>query len=247
MKRFFPVFTLCLVLFFVLLTSGCGSSSSGGGGSDGNGGGAACPQSNLDVSVCDPAAGPFSLIIDNEFFPLVVGSQSVLEGEDDGETVRLEISVLDETEEVAGVTTRVVEEAEYEAGELIEVSRNFYAQAPDGTVCYFGEDVDIYEDGEVVSNEGAWRAGENGNLPGIFMPAKPQVWDVFSQEVAPGVAEDRAEVIAFGDEIDVPAGTFDDTLTAEDCNPLEGGAKDEKVYVRGIGLAIDDVVELISF
>jgi hypothetical protein len=26
------------------------------------------------------------------------------------------------------------------------ISRNFYAQADDGTVCYFGEDVDTYDE-----------------------------------------------------------------------------------------------------
>ncbi|MCH8029470.1 MAG: hypothetical protein IH874_06020 [Candidatus Dadabacteria bacterium] len=180
--------------------------------------------------------------------PLVVGIVLVLEGVDDeGVEIRLEITVLDETEEVAGVTTRVMEAAEFEDGELIEVSRNFFAQAPDGTVCYFGEAVNDFEDGEIVGHEGEWRAGKNGNLPGIFMPADPQVGDVYQQENAPGIAEDQAEVVALGEPIDVPAGMFDDTLTTEDCNPLEDGATDEKVFVRGIGLAIDEDAELTEF
>jgi len=126
-------------LLVVFLLFGCGS---GGGG---NGGGGECPATTLDILVCDPAAGgPFSAdTIDNEFFPLVVGDQYVLEGVVDGELIHLEITVLDETEVVAGVTTRVVEEAEWADGEIAEISRNFFAQAvPDGTVCYFGEDVD---------------------------------------------------------------------------------------------------------
>ena len=243
MQRLSLMFILCLSIFFVLWTFGC----SNGDVNNDSGSEEVCPEPNLDIAVCDPEAGPFSLIIDNEFFPLVVGTQLVLEGEEDGETIRVEITVLDETEEVAGVTTRVVEEREYEDGELVEVSRNFFAQAPDGTVCYFGEDVDDYEDGEVVSHEGEWRAGEDGNLPGIIMPANPEIGMVFQQEDAPDVAEDQAEVIDLGETIDVPAGTFDDTLTMEDCDPLEDGSTDEKVYVRGIGLAIDEAVELISF
>ena len=245
MKRFFSLFTLCLALFFALFALGC--SSGGGGGKD------ECPVTNLDIAVCDPdTGGPFSENIDNEFFPLAPDSMWVLEGEDDGEIIRLELTVPDAadpdaTEVVAGVTTRVMVETEFENGVLIEISRNFFAQAPDGTVCYFGEDVEIFRNGVVVSNEGEWRAGENGNLPGIFMPADPQVGDVFSQEVAPGVAEDIAEVIALGEEIDVPAGIFNDTLTARDCNPLEDAESDRKVYVRGIGLAIDEEAELISF
>lgn len=229
-------------LLVVFLLFGCGSGGGGGGGKD------ECPATTLDIVVCDPAAGgPFSLTIDNEFFPLVVGDLLVLEGTEDGELIHLEIEVLNETEVVDGVTTRVVEEAEWIDGELAEISRNFFAQAPDGTVCYFGEDVDIYEGGVVVSNAGAWRAGVNGALAGIFMPANPQVGDIYANEVAIGVAEDQAEVIDFGDEIDVPAGIFDDTLTIEECNPLEDAEKDIKVFVRGIGIAIDGPTELVSF
>ena len=148
---------------------------------------------------------------------------------------------------VAGVDTLVMIETEYEDGELVEISWNFIAQADDGTVCYFGEDVDIYEGGIVVAHDGAWRAGENGALPGILMPGTPQVGDTFYQEYAPGVAEDMSSIVAFGEPIAVPAGDFDDTLTAEDCNPLEDAETDDKVYVSGIGLSIDDVAELISY
>lgn len=231
MKRLFLLLTLWPSLLLFLLVSGCGNS------------GGHCPSPNLDIAVCDPGAGPFSLTIDNGFFPLEVGSQFVLEEE--GAASRVEISVLDETEEIAGVTTRVVRSTEYEDGELVEITRDFFAQAPDGTVCYFGEDVDEYKNGEVVSNEGSWRAGEDDNLPGIQMPADPAVGMVFHQEFAPGTAEDIAEVTALGEEIDIPAGIFDDTLTSKDCNPLEGAAKDTKVYVRGIGLAIDEDAELL--
>ena len=249
MKRHIHLFVLCSSLFFVFWVAGC---------NDGGGGGGVCPDTNMGIEVCDPeTGGPFSLVIDNGFFPAVVGSQSVLEGVDDeGTEIRIEINVLDETEEVASLETRVVEEVEFEDGVLIEVSRNFFAQAPDGTVCYFGEDVDVCDtglvengdgflcDGEEPDHSGAWRAGEDGNVPGIIMPADPQVGDVFMQEGAPGLAEDQAEVLALGEPIEVPAGEFEDTLTTEDCNPLEGGARDLKVYVRDIGLAIDEDAEL---
>lgn len=245
MKQIIYLFSLFISLFFII--GGCNNGNNSMM-SENSGIKDACPSTNLSIVVCDPETGPFSLIIDNGFFPLVVGSQSVLEGVDDeGTEIRIEINVLDETEVIAGVVTRVVEEVEFEDGELVEISRNFFAQSSDGTVCYFGEDVDDFEDGEVVSNEGAWRAGENGNVPGIIMPANPQVGDVFMQEGAFGLAEDQAEVIALGEAISVPAGTFNDTLTTEDCNPLEDGAIDEKVYIQGIGLAIDEDAELISF
>jgi hypothetical protein len=104
----------------------------------------------LDISVCDPGAGPFSLTIDNPFMPLTVGKVSVLEGNEGSTAVHLGITVLNEKEIITGVETRVVEERETHDGVLVEVSRNFFVQSPDGTVCYFGEDVDMY-DGKVNS------------------------------------------------------------------------------------------------
>mgnify|MGYP001821093760 CR=1 FL=1 len=239
MKRHGYLLTTALAIFLIFSFFGC---NNGGGGDD-----ETCPEPTLDIALCDPDTVMFSTNIDNAFFPLNMLTELVLEGEDDGETIRVEITVPGDTEVVAGVETLVMIETEYEDGELVEVSRNFIAQAADGTVCYFGEDVDDYEDGIVVSNDGAWRAGENGALPGILMPGNPQVGDAFFQESAPGVAEDMSAVIAFGEPIAVPAGDFDDTLTANDCNPLEDAETDVKVYIRGIGLAIDEEAELISY
>lgn len=196
----------------------------------------------LDIAVCDASAGPFSLVIDNAFLPFVVGTAQVLEDEDGEERVR--ISVLDETEVVSGVVTRVVEEREWESGALAEVSRNFFAQAPDGTVCYFGEDVDEYEGGEVVRHEGAWRAGQDSAKPGILMPADPGVGMAYAQEVAPGVAEDRGEIIAMGDTVETPAGTFTDTVTVRETSPLDAGSS-LKHYARGVGMIYDDGIALI--
>ena len=208
------------------------------------------PDGELDISICAPSAAPFSTTIDNPFFPLPVGTKWVLEGEeedDEGEIVeiRVEITSLDEIEVVASVTTRVVEEREWEDDELVEVSRNFFVQTSDGTVCYYGEDVDDYEDGEIVGHEGAWRAGIDGALPGILIPGNPQVGQSFQQEFAPGVAEDRAVQVAAGETVEVELGTFTDTIRYEESSPLDIGTS-EKIYARGIGLIVDDVIERIA-
>jgi hypothetical protein len=102
------VSVVTLVLSFLII-GGCSS-----------GGGESCPETNTSIQPCDPeTGGPFSLEGANEFFPLVVGNESVLEGveiDDEGEEVeiRIESTVLDETEMVAGVETRVVEEVDIE-------------------------------------------------------------------------------------------------------------------------------------
>lgn len=84
----------------------------------GGGGGRGSIVTNLSLEVCDPAAGPFTTAVTHRFFPLAAGRQLVLEGEDDGEALRLLITVLGESEAVAGVATRVVEERETVGGEL---------------------------------------------------------------------------------------------------------------------------------
>ena len=201
-------------------------------------------NSALDISRCAPDAGPFSAEIDNPFFPLPIGTQWVLAGEEDGAPVRVVITSLADAEVVAGVTTRVVEEREWDDGELVEVSRNFFAQTADGTVCYYGEDVDDYEAGEIVGHGGAWRAGVNGALPGILIAANPQVGQMFKQEVAVGVAQDQAEQVAAGESVTVGLGTFTDTIRFIESSPLDSGTS-EKVYARGIGLLVDDPIERI--
>ena len=207
------------------------------------------PES-VDLAVCAPDRGPFTVDIDNPYFPLPVGRELVLEGEDEeGVLVRVELEVLDVTEEIAGVTIRVVAAEEFEDGELIETVRDFYAQAPDGTVCYYGEDVNQIEDGEIIGHEGAWRAGENGNLPGIIMPGSPRPGTQFPQERAPGVAEDMSAVVAVGVPVTVPAASFADTAYLLDWNPLEGDTildGEAKVYARGVGLVVDDFARLVS-
>ena len=197
----------------------------------------------MDIGVCDPDAGTFTTEIDNPYFPLPVGQQVVLEG--GGFLVR--ITSLDEVRTVAGVETRVVEEYEAVDGRVIEVSRNFFAQTEDGTVCYFGEEVDMYdENGEITSHAGAWVADGGRYRPGIFMPASPRVDQAFQQEIAPGVAEDQSKIVALGEQTVVPGGTFEDTVIVLDRDPLSGG-EDKKVYARGVGLIVDEAAELTEF
>jgi hypothetical protein len=190
---------------------------------------------------------------------LPAGQQWVYTGKEQGRSLGLQITVLDATESFyrgrTTVTTRVVEEIEWEdtngdgligADEpLIEVSLNYFAQSQDGTVCYFGEDVEIYEGGVVVSTEGSWRADAGDNAPGIFMPAEPEVGMSFEQEIAPGVAEDQATIVGTG-TVKVPAGTFARAIKVRDFNPLDG-SKGFKFYAPGVGLIVDGPLRLISF
>jgi hypothetical protein len=197
----------------------------------------------------DLASCTWSSTGSNRFWVLEPGHQLAYEGEDrrDG-FLELTITTLDETELVDGVQTRVVEEREWEEGELLEVSRNFLAVCQEtGDVFYFGEEVDIYEDGEVVGHEGGWRAGEDGASAGILMPGRFLLGARYYQELAPGVAQDRAEHAAMGLEVQVPAGTFQDCVEVVETTPLSPSERSSKTYAPGVGLIVDDALELVSF
>lgn len=146
------------------------------------------------------------------------------------------------------VWTRVVVETERAGGKLVEISHNYFATClPGRDVYYFGEDVDIYEDGKVVSHDGAWLAGRFGAQPGIIMPDSAFiVGQRYYQELARGVALDRAEHVATDLDIDLQAGNFEDCIEVTETTPLEPGAESKKVYCPGAGLVIDNDLKAIA-
>jgi uncharacterized membrane protein YkoI len=157
---------------------------------------AAATEAPRFTDVFDVPVAELSSTGTNPYFVLEPGYKLVLEGKDGAKNVRLEVTVLKETRRVGDVETRVVEERETADGQLVEVSRNFFAISKrTNDVYYFGEDVDIYEDGKVKSHEGAWLSGENGARFGLMIPGTPLLGARYYQEIAPGIAMDRVEVV----------------------------------------------------
>lgn len=209
-----------------------------------------CVTPTIDAAACDPAVATFSLATTNPYYPLRVGNVSILEGTEDGVLIRVERRVLAETQVVMGVTTRVLEARELKDGVLYEVARNFYVEAAGGTVCYFGEDVEFYENGVVVSRDGSWRAGVHDAKPGIIMPAMPKVGDAYFQEVAPDVALDQGRITAVGGTMTFAGTRYDNVVTVADSNPLDDEdpcEEETKQYAPGVGEAADTVKTLVSF
>lgn len=192
--------------------------------------------------------GGFATTGRNPYWVLEPGYRLVLAGEDDGEAVEVVITVLDETERVAGFDTRIVEERESADGEIIEISRNYMAICRrNNSVVYFGEDVDNYEDGVVVNHNGSFRAGSNGVRAGVLMPGLPLLGARHYQEQAPGEALDRAEILSLSEVVDTPAGRFERCLRVRETTPLEPGAEDFKLYAPGIGLIQDATLQLVDY
>lgn len=192
----------------------------------------------------------------NPYFSLNPGDKSTFEGEDDGEEVRLEITVENETKAITlkgpgGATmsllARVVVEREWVDGELVEESRNFFSRCRQtNDVFYFGESVDIFENGG-VSHEGSWEAGVKGAQPGIIMPARFLLGSRYFQEQASGVAMDRAEHVEMELTVKAAGRTFRDCVKVVETSPLEPGHESVKVYCPGVGQVIDNEVTLTEF
>jgi len=184
---------------------------------------------------------------ENPYFVLKPGYQLTLEKKEGGKLVQLVVTVLQETMNVGGVNTRVVEERETSGGQLVEVSRNFFAIHPrTRDVYYFGEDVDMYKNGKLDNHDGAWRHGTNNARFGLFMPGMPKIGMRYYQEYAPKVAMDRSEVVSLDERSQTPAGVFDKCVKMKETTPLERFAREFKVFAPGIGLVQDGDLKLVS-
>ena len=219
-------------------------------------------SSYLPMDLCTPSRANFNHPgRPNPYFPLTNNSY-VLVGPDGGETHGLKIIVGGREPFYGGaITTTVVLEHEWldldgngkqqGSGELtIEDSYNYFAQANNGTVCYFGESVTNYEDGLPMSTTGSWRAdGTEGcrgpNAPGIVMPADPTTGMKYQQESAP-CAQDVAQVVGNTSVTLRNGRSFSDVIRTKEGSLLETGKNEFKSYARGFGLIIDDGLELCT-
>jgi hypothetical protein len=164
-----------------------------------------------------------------------------------GGATRMTMTVLPETKMVDGVETRVVEDREEEKGVPTEITRDYYAiDRTTGDVYYFGEDVDVYKSGRIVSHEGAWLSGVDGAKFGLMIPGKPVVGDRFFQERASKQrAMDRSEVVSTSEKIATPAGVYEKCLHMKDSSALEKGTT-HKWYAPGVGLVKDGKLLLVK-
>ena len=157
------------------------------------------------------------------------------ESQDKKET--LTVTVLEETKKIAGIETRIVEERELVDGKEKEVSRNYFAICKrTNNVYYFGEDAG-----------GAWMHGEKGARFGLVMPGTPLIGARYYQEVAPGAAMDRAEIISLSETLETPAGKFEKVLKILETTPLEPKERAFKYYAPGIGKIFDADLKLVRY
>ncbi len=179
----------------------------------------------------------------NPYFILEPGHYRVLRGGPE----EVVMTVLDETKWVGGVETRVIEERETSGGQLTEISRNYFAiHKTTHDVLYFGEDVNIYKLGKVVSHDGTWLAGQRKARAGLIMPGRVRIGYRHYQEQAPGVALDRAEIVSTSATVQTPAGTFQNCVRTAETSPMIRGVREYKYFAPGIGLVKYESLELVE-
>jgi hypothetical protein len=156
-------------------------------------------------------------------------------------------TVLAETKMLDGVEARVVEDRETRNGQLVELTRDYYAaDRVTGDVYYFGEDVDEYKNGKLTGHGGAWLSGVKGAKFGLMMPGRIQAGLKFYQEQAPGVGMDRAELVAAGQTVTTPAGTFKNCVHFKETSAIEKGMSDHKWYAPGVGMVQEGEFVLVK-
>lgn len=226
---------LTIALTVLALTTGCSDDS----------GGSTKPSAALprggEVVTLDPER--FSTTIDNTYLPLVPGTQMTYRGVDEEGTVStITVTVTDQTKKIAnGVTARVVRDTAREDGEIVEDTRDWYAQDDMGNVWYLGEDTATFENGQKDSTEGSFEAGVDGAQAGVAMPADPKPGPVYRQEYYKGHAEDNGQVLSTREMVDVTLGHYDSVLLTKDTSAIEPEVLEYKFYAPGVGpvLALD--------
>ena len=208
---------------------------------------------NFDPALFDDPRNPTN---PNAFFPLTVGNRWEYRG--GAETVS--IRVLNETKAIDGVRCLVVRDQVFEDGDLIEDTDDWFATAKDGDVWYCGEETKDFETfagdrprlPELVSIDGSFKAGRDGDKPGIIFRAAPVPGEVYLEEFSLGDAEDVAEVLStiyrFGTDATLDEGVprpLAERLCPGDCvvtrnfSLLEPGVIERKYYARGIGVFLE--------
>jgi hypothetical protein len=181
-------------------------------------------------SFSDPTA------ITNPTHPSSKLDQVIYGGQVEGSPFRTEFTRVpaDKTITWDGQQVKVVtwQYLAFSDGRIQEVALDWFAQADNGAVWYFGEDVSDYEDGVVSTHEGTWLAGKDGP-PGMIMPANPKVGDVYRSENVPELVFEEVTVKAVGQTVAGPSGPVSGAITVAELH--FDGTREDKVFAPGFG------------
>jgi hypothetical protein len=175
--------------------------------------------------------------VDNPLFPIGDLHSAILLGNDEGHALRIETTLLPGTKTIEWrgkkVKTLISQFVSYLDGRIHEVALDWYAQADDGAVWYFGEDVFNFQDGVVADTDGTWLAGKDGP-PGMIMPADPQLGAAYRPENIPGFVFEEVVVKSAGQTVAGPRGPVAGAIVGQENHLIEGFYED-KTFAPGYG------------
>jgi hypothetical protein len=191
-----------------------------------------------------PSPSHFVGRITNPWFPLRPGTVFTYKGVKDNKRAVDVMTVTHSTKTIVGIKATVVRDRLYLDGRLEERTTDWYAQDRSGNVWYLGErTAELTSTGRVKSTSGSWMTGVAGGRAGIFMPGHPFVGQTGRQEYLKGQAEDQFKVLSLHARVHTPGASSNDALLTQETTALEPGVLDHKLYVRGIGTAVENTVK----
>jgi hypothetical protein len=190
-------------------------------------------QDRVDL---DPPSFSSPAVVSNPLFPISQLHSAVLLGSVGGEPFRTETTLLATTKtiDLGGEEIEVLV-SQYMAlinGRIEEVALDWYGQADDGSVWYFGEDVFNYENGVLSDVEGTWVTCDDGPAA-MIMPANPQVGDVYRPENAYPLVFEEVIVRSVGQTVNGPTGPVAGAITVEELHM--DGTREDKIFAPGYG------------
>ncbi len=195
--------------------------------------GDACLPVSPDAQRVDLAKPTFGnpTSINNPLHPTSQVQQTIYGGHVDGKPFRTEVSLLPGVKPTVwqgkSINTAIVQYVAYLDGRIHEVAIDWYAQADDGSVWYFGEDVFNYEDGKVADTKGTWAAGD-ATPAAMIIPARPQVGNVYRSENAPGIAFEEVRVVKVDQDVAGPSGNIGGAIEVNELHM--DGIREGKVF-----------------
>jgi hypothetical protein len=192
------------------------------------------PQS-MRVDLARPSFSNPTRVV-NPLHPTAEVPSVLMLGRVDRLPFRTEVTLLPETKTIEWngrkVETLVSQYVAFLDGRIKEVALDWYAQADDGSVWYFGEDVFNYEDGVVADTEGTWLAGKDGPAA-MIMPARPRVGNVYRPENIPGLVVEEVTVKAVDRTVHSPHGPVAGAIVVEELH--QDGTREDKIFAPGYG------------
>jgi hypothetical protein len=79
------------------------------------------------------------------------------------------------------------------------------------------------------------------------MPGRPRVGMKFYNEWAPGVAQDRSQIISTNERVSTRAGRFNNCVELIESSPIDPEVMGEKTFCPGVGITVDGDLRLWSY